>query len=232
MIALRGMPSCSVDMLLADPPYCSGAAVRTDRNRSARDKYRSRAACMLDDFPGDQRDERSFLLWSHLWMSEAWRALRPGCSAIVFSDWRQLPNTADAMQVAGFVWQGVVTWHKPINVRPQPNSFRSECEYALWFSKGPIDRTPSASAKYLLGFYEVAAPHGSARLHITEKPVALLRDLMAIAPDGGTVLDPFMGSGSTGVACAETGRSFVGIEMTEHYYDVARARIAEAYARG
>ena len=67
---------------------------------------------------------------------------------------------------------------------------------------------------------------------MNQKPVALMRDLMAIAPEGGVVLDPFMGSGSTGVACAETGRSFVGVEMTEHYYSVARARIAEAYARG
>lgn len=232
VLALRDLPPDSVDMLLADPPYCSGAGTRTGRNRSAADKYQSAGSRMLADFPGDSRDERSFLLWSHLWMSEALRALRPGGSAVVFSDWRQLPNTADAMQVAGFTWQGVVVWRKPINARPQPNSFRSECEFALWFSRGPIDRTPSPSAKYLPGFYEVPAPHGDARLHATEKPTALLRGLMAIAPEGGTVLDPFMGSGSTGVACAETGRSFVGVEMTEHYYAVARARIAEAYARG
>ena len=52
---------------------------------------------------------------------------------------------------------------------------------------------------------------------------------MAIAPEGCTVLDPFLGSGSCGVACAETGRRFVGVEMTEHYYAVARDRLAAAW---
>lgn len=230
VLLLRELPSGSVDMLLADPPYCSGGLTRTERKAAPSKKYQANDAAHFADFPGDSRDERSFLLWSVIWMSEAWRALRPGCSALVFSDWRQLANTCDAVQAAGFVFRGIVPWAKTA-CRPQPNSFRAECEYVVWATKDDIDRTPSSSAKYLPGFYRCAAPTAE-REHMNQKPVALLRDLMAIAPEGGTVLDPFMGSGSTGVACAETGRSFVGIEMTEHYYGVARARIAEAYARG
>ena len=57
-----------------------------------------------------------------------------------------------------------------------------------------------------------------------------MRDLMAICPEYGSVLDPFMGSGSTGVACLETGRKFIGIEMEMHYYDVARNRLLNATA--
>lgn len=66
------------------------------------------------------------------------------------------------------------------------------------------------------------------RLHPNEKPVALLKRLILKCPPG-TVLDPFMGSGSTGVACAQLGRSFVGIEIEPKYFEIACDRIRKAY---
>jgi DNA modification methylase len=66
--------------------------------------------------------------------------------------------------------------------------------------------------------------------HPTQKPVAVMRwmlDLLEV-PEGATVLDPYMGSGSTGVACMQTGRNFIGIEIDEGYCEIARRRIAEA----
>lgn len=54
---------------------------------------------------------------------------------------------------------------------------------------------------------------------------------MAIAPDGGTVMDMFMGSGSTGVACVNTGRKFIGIELDPGYFEAAKQRIEEAQAQ-
>ena len=66
------------------------------------------------------------------------------------------------------------------------------------------------------------------RLHPNEKPVALLKRLILKCPPG-TVLDPFMGSGSTGVACAQLGRSFVGIEIEPKYFEIACQRIRKAY---
>ena len=67
-----------------------------------------------------------------------------------------------------------------------------------------------------------------AKLHMTGKPVALMRDLVTVVPPGGHVLDPFMGSASTGMACIETGRLFTGIEVTQHYYDVSVRRLQAA----
>ena len=64
------------------------------------------------------------------------------------------------------------------------------------------------------------------KLHPTQKPVDLMREI--IKWTDGTVFDPFMGSGSTGVAAVAEGRSFVGIEINSDYYDTARARILEA----
>lgn len=225
---LRELPSESCGMLLADPPYCSGGATRSDRKAGTSTKYQQSGSAPLSEFAGDARDERSFRLLSTLWMCEALRILEPGSSAVVFSDWRQLANTQDAVQAAGFVFRGIVVWVKPA-ARPQPNSFRNDAEFAVWATKGPIDRRPLPGARYLPGNYTYPPPKAKTRLHIAEKPVALLRDLMAIAPEGCTVLDPFMGSGSCGVACAETGRRFVGVEMTEHYYAVARDRLAAAW---
>jgi DNA modification methylase len=68
--------------------------------------------------------------------------------------------------------------------------------------------------------------------HPTQKPVAVMQWAIAAAPAGATVLDPFMGSGSTGVACALMGRAFTGIERERKYFDVACERIAQAHAQG
>lgn len=66
------------------------------------------------------------------------------------------------------------------------------------------------------------------RHHPTEKPVSLMADLIARCP-AGTILDPFMGSGTTGVACVALGRPFIGVEIDPSYFDIACRRIEEAY---
>lgn len=67
------------------------------------------------------------------------------------------------------------------------------------------------------------------RVHPTEKPVGLMGQLIRKVPD--IILDPFMGSGSTGVACVKAGRQFVGVESDEGYFDIACERIRKAYAQ-
>ena len=63
--------------------------------------------------------------------------------------------------------------------------------------------------------------------HPTVKPIALMEYLCTLTatPDGGVVLDPFMGSGTTGIACVNTGREFIGIEQSEEYFEIAKRRI-------
>jgi site-specific DNA-methyltransferase (adenine-specific) len=67
--------------------------------------------------------------------------------------------------------------------------------------------------------------------HPTQKPTGLMQWVVSLAPQG-TILDPFMGSGTTGVACANLGRKFIGIEIERKYFDIACERIAAAYAQG
>ena len=81
------------------------------------------------------------------------------------------------------------------------------------------------------GCYRVKSVNTKNKHHQTEKPVELLENLLAICPAGGVALDPFMGSGSTGVACINTGRKFIGIELDPGYFEVAKQRIEEAQAQ-
>jgi len=70
---------------------------------------------------------------------------------------------------------------------------------------------------------------GAEKLHPTQKPVAVMA--FSVEKTEGVVLDPFMGSGTTGVACVKLGRSFIGIEIDEGYFDIAVSRIEKAYAQ-
>lgn len=74
------------------------------------------------------------------------------------------------------------------------------------------------------------APSGEFRVHPNEKPIKLVNRFIRLHTiEGQTVLDPFMGSGTTGVACAKMGRKFIGIEIEPKYFDIACKRIEEAY---
>jgi len=79
----------------------------------------------------------------------------------------------------------------------------------------------------------IAIPQNSTwREHPTQKPVAVIERILSLFPDANTILDPFMGSGTTGVGCVNLGRQFIGIEIEQQYFDIACERIEAAYAQG
>lgn len=214
----------SVDALLCDPPYSSGGFVRGDRTASTRTKYvQTSASHALVDFDGDNRDQRGFLAWCTLWLSEGVRVVRAGGPVGVFSDWRQLPLMTDALQAGGFVWRGVWVWTKENASRPQMGRFRSDAEFLVWGSRGPMRDGEDVGC--LPG--SCATPpvaHGE-RVHQTQKPVEVMERVVRIAPPSGVVLDPFAGSGSTGVACLRLGRQFVGVERSPINFEIACERL-------
>jgi DNA modification methylase len=69
------------------------------------------------------------------------------------------------------------------------------------------------------------------RFHPTQKPLEVMKWCLGFLPDAQTILDPFMGSGTTGVACVKLGRKFIGIELDEAYFDIACKRIEDALKR-
>ena len=218
---LANLPDQSVDAILTDPPYSSGGATLSAKQADPASKYQSNSTRRY--YPpmlGDAKDQRSWIMWSMLWLGECWRIAKEGAPLMVFTDWRQLPALTDAIQGAGWRWLGIVPWDKR-SARPQIGRFRQQCEFVVFGSKGRL-AAPSRSCLPGLYSYPVVAAQ---KVHLTSKPVALMRDLLAITQPGGTVLDPFMGGGSTGVACQESGRRYVGIELSTEYFAISRDRI-------
>ena len=227
LAVLADLPTGSVDAVVCDPPYSSGGMVRSDRMQDVHTKYVQTGSSShetLEAFTGDSRDQRAYAYWSALWMGEAMRATRPGGVLLAFTDWRQLPATTDAIQAGGWVWRGIVPWWKPSG-RPTQGRFSNTCEYVVWGSNGPRDLM-ALDGKALPGFYQANSPRS--REHITQKPLDVMRSLVKICPEGGVVLDPFMGSGTTGVAAMLERRRFVGVEMVPGHQQVAERRIREA----
>jgi site-specific DNA-methyltransferase (adenine-specific) len=217
-----------VDALITDPPYSSGGQFRGDRAQKTSLKYVQTDSVLTTraEFSGDNRDQRAFLAWSSIWFGYALRCSNPGAVACIFTDWRQLPTMTDAVQCGGWVWRNLVTWWKP-GVRMQRGRFSSSAEYVVYASSGvPIEG--ERSPQNVISFAPVG---GEDKDHIAEKPLELMETLIGITLPGALVLDPFMGSGTTGVAAVKTGRRFIGIEIDERSFNVACRRISDTLAR-
>jgi site-specific DNA-methyltransferase (adenine-specific)/modification methylase len=122
-----------------------------------------------------------------------------------------------------------LAWNKLGDMEPW-DSF-SDVEFA-WHSADLSARIFSMKWKGLA--CDKIGENGGLRVHTTQKPIRLMGWCIeeARVPAGGIVLDPYMGSGTTGVACAQLGRKFIGIEIEPRYFDIACKRIEAAYAQG
>ena len=221
---LRTFGAGMFDAVITDPPYSSGGMTISEKQKPTSEKYtNTKANCPYPDFEGDGKDQRSWTSWMAEWMSLARQCSKPGAPICVFSDWRQLPSLTDALQWAGWQWRGVLSWDK-ITVRPQRGRFKQQCEYITWGSNGPmpLDRP----VPVLPGAFRLSAPLQVRRIHQTEKPLGLMRELVRICEPGGMILDPFAGSGTTIQAAHLERYSAIGIEMVEAIAEVARERIS------
>jgi DNA modification methylase len=101
------------------------------------------------------------------------------------------------------------------------------------YSDGELAWTslPGASTKKFVYNGSGLMAREKERQHPTQKPVELLRWCLGFLPNAGLICDPFMGSGTTGVACAKLGRRFIGVEVDEGYFEIACERIRMAYAQ-
>jgi site-specific DNA-methyltransferase (adenine-specific) len=211
-----------IGAVVTDPPYSSGGAFRSDRTKSTVDKYVSSGtkASYVAEFGGDSRDQRSFFAWATLWLNAAYNVAKVGSPVCCFIDWRQLPVLSDAVQAAGFTWRGVAVWDKGFG-RPTPGRFSNAAEYVVWGSKGPMAERDA----YPGGVFRASTPKD--REHITQKPESVMNWLLQVVPEGSTVLDPFMGSGTTLKAAKELGYRAIGIETDPKFCEIASRRVAE-----
>ena len=230
---LAQLPEASVDVLLTDPPYSSGGMFRSDRAIDPAQKYRGwsqnddgssrKPTAEYGTFGGDNRDQWSWLRWVGAWSWAALRATKPGGHGFMFTDWRQLPASTDAAQFGGWTWRGINVWDKGVG-RPMKGRFRNHLEYIVWMTNGPVE----APEVYPSALIAVPTVHSGEREHVTQKPVDLLKALLSVVPgERLTVLDPFMGSGSTLVAARNLGHRCIGIEVEERYCEIAAKRLAQ-----
>jgi site-specific DNA-methyltransferase (adenine-specific) len=217
---LRALGPASVDAIVTDPPYCSGSVSEASRSAAKGQGLRSETLQKLGWFVGDNMGTAGlvFLLRAMAW--EAQRVLKPSGSLLVFCDWRMLPNLAPAIESTGLRYQNLIVWDK--GAMGLGTGFRAQHELVLHFTAGAPEYHDKGTAN-VLGSKRVGRHE---RQHQTQKPVELLQALIeVVCPPGGLVVDPFAGSGSTGVAALRCGRSFIGAEREAAHVATAETRL-------
>jgi len=212
----------SVDAVVTDPPYSSGGQFRGDRARGVVEKYvQSGVIAERSDFSGDNLDQRVWQQWAAWMLSDCRRACKAGAVLECFIDWRQLPALTDAAQLAGWVWRNVCTWWKP-GIRMVKGRFSNSSEFVVYATNGPHDQDAEDTQQNV---FQCAPECGDDKVHIAEKPETVLEWLVRGTVRRGLIADPFMGSGTTGVAAVRLGRRFIGIEIESKYFRIAVNRI-------
>jgi len=200
---LKTLPRGSVDAVVTDPPYgISYHSGMTGHN----------GGTALPGIVGDADESlRDAVL--------EWWGNQP---AIVFGSWkRRRPDGCRAL----------LTWEKGNHVGMGDLSmpWKPNTEEIYVLGRGFVGHRGTSVLRHKAPVSWNSTSHG--RSHAHEKPVSLMVELLEKCPPHWTILDPFMGSGTTGVACVQTGRNFIGIEIDAGYCEIARKRIEDAQAK-
>lgn len=211
------------DAIVTDPPYCSGGFTESGKTSATHQGLRSETIRegKMRWFGGDNMTTAGLC---ELLRSMCVRApLHDGGSILSFCDWRMITSLSPAMESAGWRLRNILAWDK--GNFGAGIGFRPRHEIVLHLTR----RKPVFHSNSVANVLQHSRVSTKERVHPTEKPVALMADLISVvSPEGGTVLDPFMGAGSTGLACVKTGRGFTGIEQDPDFFDEACRRIEEA----
>lgn len=215
-----------VDAIVTDPPYCSGSVSEASRTAAKGQGLRSENITKLGWFVGDNMGTAGLAMLLRSMAFRGLKILSPEGSVLVFCDWRMVPNLAPTIESAGLRFQNMVVWDK--GAMGLGMGFRAQHEIVLHYTAG-APKYHDLGTSNVIRTGRVTADE---REHQTQKPVELMEALLrVVCPPGGAVLDPFMGSGTTGVAATMLGRRFIGIERDPQHFDTACKRIAAAYAQ-
>ncbi len=235
---LRKIPSESVDVVFADPPYnlqLGGGLTRPNQTRvdgvdDEWDKFSSFAA-----YDGFSRE----------WMAQCRRILKPTGTIWVIGSYHNIFRAGTVMQDLGFWILNDIVWRK---TNPMPNfrgtRFANAHETLIWATRSEDQKTYTFNYDALKTFNDdlqmrsdwlLPICNGSERIkgsdgrkaHPTQKPECLLhRVILASTRPGDVILDPFFGTGTTGAVAKRLGRHFIGIERDPAYIAVAQQRVA------
>ncbi|OGV48763.1 MAG: cytosine methyltransferase [Lentisphaerae bacterium GWF2_44_16] len=217
-VILEKVPDNSVDLILTDPPYNLGKYSTGNIKMSWRKDFNNDLAewDTVDFNPAD-------------WVSELKRVLKPTGNIFAFTSYNLLGKWHEVFDPEFDTFQFMV-WHK---TNPAPKirkaGFLNSCELIVcmwdkehyWNFKKQNEMHNFIESPICMGNERIKDP-----LHPTQKPLKVLKHILEIASKpGDTVLDPFMGVGSVGVACLDGKRNFTGIEINKAYFDCAEKRM-------
>lgn len=212
------IPDESIDLICTDIPY-----VISKENRITKMQDRTgRNGLDFGDWDKDF-DVKSLSLIA--------KKLREGGSLVIFHSFGQYCEMLEALSPIlsikdRFIWEKSNPMPRNVDRRYVVN-----IEMGSWWTKGSNWTFNRQSASYdgCVMRYPSESGGGYTRYHPTQKNAELMKELvLRHSNEGDTVFDPYMGSGTTGVACVRTNRRFIGVELDETYYGIAKQRIAAA----
>lgn len=224
LIVLMTVEPIGAAALVADPPYCSGGFTESAKRQAKGQGLRSETLRDITWFGGDNMTTAG-LCWllRSIAVEFKFHASSKGSTLSFFVDWRMIPSIVPAIEAAGLRYQAQPSWNK--GAAGLGTGFRSQKEEVIHFAIEVPDYH-SFSYGNVLNVGRMPAE----RDHPTEKPLELMTQIVeVVSPRGGVILDPFMGSGSTGVAAIRAGRKFVGIEHDPVHFETACRRISHAH---
>ena len=196
---LKQLDKESVDFVLTDPPYLIDYRARDGRSVA-----------------NDDNAE-----WLRPAFSQIYRVMKPASLCVSFYGWNRIDRFMDAWRGAGFRPVGHLVFRKTYASSAGFLRYEHESAYLLAKGRAPLPARPIADV--------IPFRYTQNRLHPTQKPVSALMPLIdAFCPQGGIVLDPFAGSGSTLVAAKKLDRRYIGIEIDAGHHRTATARLEAA----
>ena len=208
------------DHIITDPPY----NISKDNNFSTMTSSKRQGV----DFG---QWDKEFDLVS--WIGPAAKLLKPGGTFMVFNSYRNFSPIIEALEFSGLQVKDVIRWVKS---NPMPRNitrrYVQDTEYAIWAVRPGqpwvFNRPPGE--KILRAQFNSSTVSGHERTaHPTQKSLKVLKEIIAIHTNkGDSIFDPFMGSGTTGVAAIEMGRTFGGVELERKYFEIAKERLMGA----
>jgi len=227
IVAMKRLQNATVDLILTDPPYNLGNFMK------GRDTNLKK---MRDNFFGAAGwDDLSFEDWEKSmdsFFKESVRVLKKGGAMIVFMSIIKVETLIRIAESHKLYYKTTGIWHK---TNPMPRNmnlhFVNSTEAWVYFTYGKRTGTFNNEGKVIHDFLETGvAANGERKYgkHPTQKPVALMEFFVQVlSNESDMILDPFMGSGSTGVAAKKNNRNFIGVELNESYFQMATRRIQE-----
>lgn len=210
---MKEIPDDNVNLVIADPPYRM-----TKRGKSCRPNWMGHN--MGDNVFGGEIPDFS------TWLEVCYQKMQPNSQIYIFTNTVSLQEILNSATDIGFKLHNIITMIKDTKM---PNRwYLKYSEIVLFMRKG---KAYGINDKTSRDYEFVEMPRkGVDKLHITQKPLKFIQKLVANSTqEGDVVLDPFMGSGTTGVACLNTNRKFFGVEMNEVYFNIASERMEKVF---